>query len=278
MKTFEQVYKEKLKEQINKFIDKPVILSNDINTKPLEDNPNELAVIIRTGPGVKSSLSKYDLTTVTFYIDIITVANDVQMVLGAINNLILLHNASWDNVTIPIYDPNEKTTTDTRFSYKPIFSTPFIPGQQFNLRTKSATITAIAITMSVTVGYASNAAVEPSTFKLKINGTEYNLKYERYEITNNPVYEPAAQIGERVLTQRFINNIVTYNFTLLKSAANVDNLHDILSADAMANVDEMLTTKKLQLSLGTKTVDINTYSISEIYQDGATVIVLTLTR
>ena len=66
MKTFEQVYKEKFKGQLEKFIDKPLRVTNDLNYRPLEDDPNEVAVIIRTGPGTRSSIAGYDLTSLTF--------------------------------------------------------------------------------------------------------------------------------------------------------------------------------------------------------------------
>lgn len=278
MKTFERVFKEKFKGQLAGFIDKPIIVSNDINTKPLEDDPNELAVIIRTSPGTKSAKAGYDLTTLTFYVDMITEANDVQPVLGAINNLILIYNAEWSNLIIPVYNPATDVTTDKVFYYKPIYSTPFIPGQAFNLRTKRATISAVAITMSITVGYSSNAAVLPASFELLINGTSYPINYLRYEITNNPVYEPASVVGAKLLKQYLINNVVSYSFTLLKLAPGFDALHDILSSDPLGEAENMLSTKTLKLTSGGKTVDISTCLISEIYQDGAAVIVLTLTR
>ena len=278
MKTFEQAYLAKFEAMLGKFTDKPISITNDIQYLPLEDDPNELAVIIRTGPGTKASKAGYDLTTTTFYVNLITDANDVQSILGALNNLTLLYNAEPGHLTIPIFNPKTNKLTDTTFYYKAIFSTAFIPGQAFNLRTKKATISAIDITMSITVGYSSTAAIFPDEYILSIAGIDYPLNFSRVELSSAPAYEAASDNHESgYLKQYLLNNVLSYNFTILKQSN--DALHTLLGNEFFKeDKDEFLSGKELKLKRGGLTVNINTYTISEIYENGATVILLTLTR
>lgn len=279
MKTFEQAYLSKLKTMLTKFIDKPISITNDLKYLPLNDDTNELAVIIKTGPGTKASKAGYDLTTLTFYVNMITDTNDVQLVLGALNNLILIYNAEADNLTIPVFNPKTNTLTDTVFYFKPIFSTPFIPGQAFNLRTKKATISAIDITLSITVGYSSNAAIAPDKYTLSIDSVDYPINFSRVEQVSAPAYEPESPTVtvDGLLEQHFINNVLTYNFTLLKQSN--DALHQLLSAEFFkTNKVDFLSGKTLKLKKSGITVNIKAYTLTEIYENGATVIALTLTR
>lgn len=277
MKTFEQVYKEKFKGQLEKFIDKPLRVTNDLNYRPLEDDPNEVAVIIRTGPGIRSSIASYDLTSLTFYVDFIVAANSVQELLGALNNLTLYYNAVWDSVTIDIYNPGQDRNITTTFHFKPIFSTPFIQGNQFSLRTKQGTINAISVNMSVTVGYASNAAVLPETYKLRIDGRDYVINYDSRTVVDSPVYKQTDE-GGKIIKQRLLSHVVTYTFVILRSAPGVDPLQDILVGNAYEQPANMLSGNTLKLIRGNKVIDIQTYNITERYLNGASVLELTLTR
>lgn len=277
MKTFEQVYKEKFKDQLEKFIDKPLRVTNDLNYRPLEDDPNEVAVIIRTGPGTRSSIAGYDLTSLTFYVDFIVAANAVQELLGALNNLTLYYNAVWDSVTIDIYNPSEDRNLATTFHFKPIFSTPFIQGNQFSLRTKQGTINAIAVNMSVTVGYASTAAVLPEQYKLRIDGKDYVINYDSRTVVDSPVYKQTDE-GGKIIKQRLLSHVVTHTFVILRSAPGVDPLQDILVGNAYEQPANMLSGKTLKLIRGNKVIDIQTYNITERYLNGASVLELTLTR
>ena len=123
MQTFERAYKSILKSLLEKYIDKTVIVSNDINYKPLEKDSDALVAIIKTGPGLKQNNPYSDLTSLTFNISIIINANDAQSVLGAIGNLILNNNAIWGTLTIPFYDDVSDELVDTDVSYLPIFFT-----------------------------------------------------------------------------------------------------------------------------------------------------------
>lgn len=278
MKTFEQAYLSKFEAMLGEFTDKPINISNDIQYLPLETDPNELAVIIRTGPGTKASKAGYDLTTTTFYVNIIMDANDVQPVLGALASLTLIYNGEPDSLTIPVYNPKTGKLTDTTFYFKAVFSTAFIPGQAFNLRTRKATISAIDITMSITVGYSSTAAIFPDKYVLSIAGIDYPVNFSRVELSSAPAYEPESNNHESgYLKQYLLNNVLSYNFTILKQSN--DALHTLLGSEFFKeDKDEFLSGKELKLKKGELTVNINTYAISEIYENGATVILLTLTR
>ena len=71
--------KEKFKGQLAQFLaDKSIIVSNDISYEPLENDPNSLVTIIRTGAGLTSGRSGFDLINVTFNITLITASNDCK--------------------------------------------------------------------------------------------------------------------------------------------------------------------------------------------------------
>ncbi len=277
MKTFEQTFKQTLNKWLKEFINKPIITSNDISFEPLYEDPNTLAVIIRTAPGITSGRKGYDLTTATFYIDMITNINDIQVVQGAVNNMIMYYNGEWQSFEIPIYDPATDETTETEFIYKPIFSTMFIPGQPFDLRTKRETISAIVGKMSITVSYSSTATTKPDDYKLIIANEEYDLNFSSYNFTSAPAYETDQKTDDIFISNHLLSVNQTYQFVLLKQKNDI--LHNLLSEDFFqTDKENFLAGKKLKLKSGDITIDISSYVLSEQYANGATVITLVLTR
>jgi hypothetical protein len=281
LKTFEQLYKEKFRVQLENILtDRNIYVSNDLKYKPLETDATGVVVVIKTGPGTRSSIAGYDLTTLTFNVNLVTQANALQTVLGALNNLIANYNGVWDSVTIPIFDAATGVTTDTTFTFKPVFTTPFQLSGVFDLKISNETMKAVTILMSVTTSYSSNAAAIPETYKLEIDGDMYDLNYISVESTVNPTYDGYPVDGTSEITKKLVAHVTTFNFTILKAKYGLDALHDLLHDECFKRSIYMLSGKTLKLYRGTAglSADIQTYTISEVSENGSTVINLTLSR
>ena len=257
-------------------IDKPIIVSNDISYEPLENDANALVAIIRTGAGLTSGRSGFDLINVTFNITLITASNDLQKVLGALTSLVWNYQGNWDSVELPIYNVKTKNLEDRTYIFKPVFTTPVVIGGEQEVRTANETLEVSSVVMSVTVGYSSNADLQPESFELEIDGEKYAIKPIRYDIASICSATPAAVEGERFARQDITNDVVTFNFTLLKTLPGIDPLVDILANDFFA--DEGLSSKNLKLHKGEVCVDIQTYQITEVYENGSKIINLVLSR
>lgn len=277
MNTFEKVYKEKLEQQLMKFTDKFIVISNDINFSPLEKNKNNLVMIIRSGAGVRSSKEGYDLTTQTFTIDLITEINDLQQVLGSVNSFINHKNGKWDTLKIDIYDPDNQSLDTKTFDFKPVFTTPFPAGNPFDIMTKTETIKAIAISLSITVGYSSTACIKPEKFYLKIGNETYYIDTTRYEKNFLPTYAQEELTDKRFLKQKKVADVITFTFVLLKKKNDV--LHNLLSNEFTKKNEESLINQEIKLITESNAIiDIQTINITETYEAGATIIILTLGR
>lgn len=277
MRTFEQKYKEKFKSQLEQFLsDKPITVSNDISYEPLENDANALVAIIRTGAGLTSGRSGFDLINVTFNITLITASNDLQKVLGALTSLVWNYQGNWDSVELPIYNVKTKNLEDRTYIFKPVFTTPVVIGGEQEVKVEGETLEVSSVVMSVTVGYSSNADLQPESFELEIDGEKYAIKPIRYDIASICSATPAAVEGERFARQDITNDVVTFNFTLLKTLPGIDPLVDILANDFFA--DEGLSSKNLKLHKGEVCVDIQTYQITEVYENGSKIINLVLSR
>jgi len=277
LRTFEQKYKEKFREQLAQFVnDKPIIVSNDISYEPLENDANALVAIIRTGAGLTSGRSDYDLINLTFNITLITASNDLQKILGALASLIWNYQGNWDSVELPIYNVQTKNLEDRTYIFKPVFTTPVVVGGEQEVKVEGETLEVSSVVMSVTVGYSSNADLQPESFELEIDGEKYAIKPIRYDIASICSATPAVVEGERFARQDITNDVVTFNFTLLKTLPGIDPLVDILANDFFA--DEGLSSKNLKLHKDEVCVDIQTYQITEVYENGSKIINLVLSR
>lgn len=277
MRTFEQKYKEKFREQLAQFvIDKPIIVSNDISYEPLENDANALVAIIRTGAGLTSGRSGFDLINVTFNITLITASNDLQKVLGALTSLVWNYQGNWDSVELPIYNVQTKNLEDRTYIFKPVFTTPVVIGGEQEVKVEGETLEVSSVVMSVTVGYSSNADMKPDNFELEIEGVKYPINAIRYDMSSVPVSDPSLPMGERFVKQNITNDTIAFNFSLLKTLPGVDPLIDVLTAEFFADVG--LSSKNLRLYRGTDVVDIQTFQLTEVFENGSKIINLVLSR
>jgi len=281
LKTFEQKYKEKFKIQLAQFlaqflIDKPITVSNDISYEPLENDPNSLVAIIRTGAGLTSGRSGFDLINVTFNITLITASNDLQKVLGALTSLIWNYQGNWDSVELPIYNVTNEEVENRTYIFKPVFTTPIVLGGEQEVKTANETLEVSSIVMAVTVGYSSNADMVPDSFELEIDGEKYSINAIRYDMSSVPVSNPSLIFGERFAKSNITNDTITFNFSLLKTLPGVDPLVDILTEEFFNA--EGLSSKVLKLYRGEEVVDIQTFQLTEVFENGSKIINLVLSR
>lgn len=277
MKTFEQKYKEKFKIQLAQFlIDKPITVSNDISYEPLENDANSLVAIIRTGAGLTSGRSGFDLINVTFNITLITASNDLQKVLGALTSLIWNYQGNWDSVELPIYNVTNEEVENRTYIFKPVFTTPIVLGGEQEVKTANETLEVSSIVMAVTVGYSSNADMVPDSFELEIDGEKYSINAIRYDMSSVPISNPSLIFGERFAKSNITNDTITFNFSLLKTLPGVDPLVDILTEEFFNA--EGLSSKVLKLYRGEEVVDIQTFQLTEVFENGSKIINLVLSR
>ncbi len=119
MKTFERAYKDYLIENLKTYIDNyDVIVANDINHKPLEKNPTSVLALINTGVASRINTDIGDYTTLTFSINFMFDAYNLQEILGDFPSFIYNHNAKYKTLSID---------NDT-INYKPIFTNPYPQG------------------------------------------------------------------------------------------------------------------------------------------------------
>lgn len=277
MQTFESQYKEKLKTQLAQFIpDKPITVSNDISYETLEYDSNALVAIIRTGAGLTSGKSEYDLITVTFNISLITASNDLQKVLGALTSLIWNYQGKWDNVSIKIYNVASQSLEDKTYIFKPVFTTPVVIGGEQEVKIEEETLEVSTVIMAVTVGYSSNADMVPDSFNLEIDGTKYPINAIRYDYSSVPAYDVCLPENASFTKYTFLNDVISFNFTMLKSLPGVDSLQDILAGEFFGA--DRLSGKTLRLWRGDVVANIQTYQLTEVFENGSKVINLTLNR
>src|SRR5690554_340552 len=161
MQTFEQVYKEKLKKQLEQFLDNPIIVSSDISYDPLIEDANAIVAVIKTGIGQASSRNDYDLIQTTFTVNFILDANNTQLLLGALTSLIWNYNGKWDTLTLNVWNVLIDKLEEKPYIFKPVFTTPVPVGGINKVKSATKTIDAVNVMFNISVGYSSNADMKP---------------------------------------------------------------------------------------------------------------------
>jgi len=276
MQTFEQVYKEKLKKQLEQFLDNPIIVSNDINYDPLINDSDTIVAVIKTGIGQASSRNDYDLIQTTFTVNFILDANNTQLLLGALTSLIWNYNGKWDTLTLNIWNVLINKLQAKPYIFKPVFTTPVLVGGINKVKSATKTIDAVNVMFNISVGYSSNADMKPSKFELIVDGVSYPINAIRYNIASEPIYRPSTLKNKKFQNQGYVSENIVFSFTMLKALPGVDATHDLLSSQFYG--DDFLSNKTLKLKQENNVVDIQTLSIEEVYENGSKVLVLTLMR
>lgn len=281
MKTFEQVYKEKFKDMLANFVDNKIVVSNDISYKPLEYDADSIVTVIQTGLGQASTRNDYDLINTTFQLTFLLHANNLQMLLAALNSMIWNYNGKWEEIQVPIYVLSLETLQEKTYVYKPVFTTPTQIGGISKMAIEGRTINVVTVVMNIAVAYSSNADLKPDDFRLFVDGAPYAIFPIEYSITSMPSYDTSLSFND-FANQELLNETVVFVFTLQKRTGAVGTLANMLTADFFTN-SSFFSNKPIKLrkysNLTTFVeVDIKSISIEEIYSSGTKLINLTLTR
>ncbi len=276
MQTFEQVYKEKLKKQLEQFLDNPIIVSSDISYDPLIEDANAIVAVIKTGIGQASSRNDYDLIQTTFTVNFILDANNTQLLLGALTSLIWNYNGKWDTLTLNVWNVLIDKLQEKPYIFKPVFTTPVPVGGINKVKSATKTIDAVNVMFNISVSYSSNVDLKPDDFTLIIDDAPFPIRAVRYDMASAPAYEPINDLGEQFSTQELFSENIVFTFRLLKSLPGVDALQDILSDEFFGN--DFLSGKDLKLKRGNKEVEVQLTSLQEIYEAGTKIMLLTLSR
>lgn len=272
MKTFERAYKDYLIENLKTYIDNyDVIVANDINHKPLEKNPTSVLALINTGVASRINTDIGDYTTLTFSINFMFDANNLQEILGDLHSFIYNHNAKYKTLTI---------NNDT-INYKPIFTNPYPQGAlteilSTNELNQKISLKIINLVLNVNVAYSKDIDIIPDTFKLKIGSTEYTLNgVVSYNFTSAPIYETVQYINDSFLTQHKKANNIVFEFKMIASIT--DDLHIALLNDFTSTT--FISDKIITLKRNTEDeVSIKTIQVNLTWENGAKIITLTLSR
>lgn len=264
--TFEQAFKEKLKEQIEEYLPKgkEIVITNDINFKPLEEDPESIVGIIKSGGGTKSYVQGYDFTTYQVFVSFILDANYLQEFLGILNNSVVKQNGIFKNLNY----------SNETYTYQTVYQTPTVIGSPQDIRAKEKKVKVQIVSLSGTIVYTTNGCIIPKEFKIKIDGIEYQVAgVFRYELTYTPTYTPTPVDGSAYVQNDFNIAVKTYTMTLLKMINN--NLHNLLS-NYIINAD-LLTNVELKIDSGNYFLT-KCSSLVEVYENQASVIRLVLMR
>lgn len=221
-------------------------------------DPEEISFVAKTGNAVKSLIIGYDLTQLPLTINITCLANNSEKLLTDLAEL-----SEDDNTTLGDY------------SYRAIYSTPFITGNAFDIRTKSSTEKVVNIIWLVNVTFGVNSLLELPTLKLVKSDIEYDIQYVlRYSMASAPVYNTYQLQGNSKMSSDIIADSNTYSFTLYCVKDGLSQLQDLLMQEIKAI--EYLDDKYLELRVGNTYIPIKQHNISLQYENAISVIVLTL--
>lgn len=222
-------------------------------------DPEEISFVAKTGNAVKSLIIGYDLTQLPLTINITCLANNSEKLLTDLAEM-----SEDDNTTLGDY------------SYRAIYSTPFITGNAFDIRTKSSTEKVVNIIWLVNVTFGVNSLLELPTLKLVLNTfREIDIQYVlRYSMASAPVYNTYQLQGNSKMSSDIIADSNTYSFTLYCVKDGLSQLQDLLMQEIKAI--EYLDDKYLELRVGNTYIPIKQHNISLQYENAISVIVLTL--
>lgn len=261
MQTFEKSYKAVLLEQLKEAMpNRKIYVSNDLHYKPLENDPNGVVAIIQTGMGTKSAISGYDMNTVPVVINFIIQANYLQELLGALDGIAKENNGMF----------SEAHYNNEQHYYKTVYATAYPIGAPFDMRTKTDIVRVMTVNWTLTLTYSSNAIIEPSTFKLRVGSTDYDIKYiTRYEISSQPNKEQTQYRHDSRISQLLSSYSTVCSLVLLK--VSEDSFQTLLRADSIGK-SSVLSNNALKLIIDGDVIDIANHTVTEIYENNASVL------
>ncbi len=246
-----------------------VIISNDVQWHPLNDDANSVGIVLRGGNETKSEVLDYDLNTLMLTATIFVKSNNIQRIISACNEIAAADNAVLKTLTV----------NGIEYNYKGIYSTPYVVGSPYELRTKSGTIKAINAIWAINISYSTKGIIEQPNAKLIINDTEYSVNYiARYEGASTLNSEPYQAEERKTLYYSPRSHTYTYHFVLQCVKNGLNTLQDKLERVIMGIDTVSSVSLKYYIGTSAATIPMQTWTISKVWEGGSAAIDIILSR
>lgn len=271
--TFEKAYGQWLVSVINNrvyaLIGKTCKQYDEVSFKPLQNNPDEIAVIINGGNATRSSVRGLDQNSLSVIVTVLCKNTYTDFVLQAIDSAQEAFNA----IPMQLHYVSDISSQTVAQKVKTVFSTPFVLDER-DTPSKNATIKAASISFSASVDYGQTAVVSPSEFTLIIDGTSYEISHiAKYDNASVPSYDSFLAAGDSHAMQTLMSQANSWSITVIKT--DEDPLQAIFGDEI--NARDGLAGKTLSLVRdGGPTIPIRTYQLTESYIDNAAAYTLIL--
>lgn len=267
LSTFEQAFKTYLKTALATYItDKNIVVSNDVNFKPFEDDTNTVIAVIQSGNGNRSMMS--DVTDALLTITLICESNYTQDLLLHINQYINATSGVVNSISI-----SESSGSSKTYLYQVKWKTPMLAATPQDIRVEQSNkIMKVAlISLQGTINFTSEIELAPSVFKLRINGnTVVDLPAKVIANYNNvtaPQYKAFLLFNYDYPVQVKIAHSKVYDITLLRTEAL-----------RLALLDTDIDYMELSTDDGATYISMATYQITDNYANAIPTINVLLNR
>lgn len=266
--TFEQSYQNYLKARLEETLPgRHFTVSRDLQFEVLERDPEGIAAVIKSGNAAKSSVPGYDLNTWPLLVSFTLPANDLQELFEALGRI-----ESEDNA-----EQLELSAGETDYAFRQVFTTPYALGSPFDLGTRERTIKAVNAAWMITVTYSANAVIEPQTFALTVDGTDYAFDcLYSYDMTVTQNHDAHQEYDSDLMKYDALSRVIAYNFTLYKKRNS--SLQALLDADFEGESALLGKALGLKIDNSQTPLSISGYTCSYTYENHVGAYRLTLTR
>lgn len=245
--------------------DYDIKVSNDINYNLFESvNVKQLSAIIRTNSGVKSNIAGIATTQNNIFIELACVANELQEVLVALNEI-----AETLNGTI---------ITDDGYSYFIKLDNPTIMGSPIGVKVSNGSVKAVMINWTGEALASNKSIFDTNVYDLSVNAgvNYYQIKYITSMVRDFEIVTENQPLENGVFNnQEPISMATSYSFTCLREFG--DTLQDALIA--IADGSTAFDTANLRFKIGSSVISVQNIKTTTITEIGKIpTITITLTR
>ncbi len=276
---FEQAYGQRLiyelNDRIQKMDDKLICkLYDEVGYKPLQESPDEIAVIISGGNASRSQVKGQDQNVLPLTVTVVC----KEIYSNAVRNAVDGFQKDFNAVPLALTYYDGIAGKAVVANYKAVYTTPLVFTHS-DYKTRYETIKAAFISFSASVVYGQTAVIEPATAKLVIDGKEYVIEHiADCNLASMPSYEAYLPQGSKRMRQADLAAVNAFAYTLYKVSG--DALQKIFDKELECS-GEGLYGKTLVLkfydgeTLKSET-EISTYQLNYHYVNNAAAYVLTL--
>lgn len=246
---------------------------NEVSYKPLAKNPDEIALVISGGGAARSAVKGQDQNSGMFSVIVLCQKKYMENVQAAISYVQKKYNA----VPLEMEYTNESADS-VKISAKAVFFTPIVLDSQDYPTHEYGTLKAVFMQFTVTLLYGTTAVVSPVEYKLSVDGEDgpfYDIEHiSSYDNASIPSYDTYLAQGDERNKQIAIARNNSWAITIYKTSEKSD-LQTILENEVYAQ-DGGLWGREIVLQKDGVKIPIQTYQLTESYQNNAAAYVLTL--